>query len=179
MHHRTHYDVLGLSPTASADEIRRAWKTLIQVWHPDRFNGRIKSEAEETTKALNEAYTVLSDPASRSAYDREALARSRAHADESPRPTSADQRDGAEEPGRAKGGGPEETKPSDPEAVVPADLYVIYLLTAASFVDLPVIMAHFGEDNPATPVLGLLWIVTVILLIKFPKWVFGKDDRSE
>jgi curved DNA-binding protein CbpA len=69
---RTHYEVLGVAPTASADEIRRAWKTLIQVWHPDRFSGLLRTEAEKMTKAINDAYQVLSRPHSRVQYDREA-----------------------------------------------------------------------------------------------------------
>jgi hypothetical protein len=66
---RSHYDVLGLEPDATADDIRRAWKTLIQVWHPDRFAGRLREEAEEMSKAVNEAYRILADPAARWAYD--------------------------------------------------------------------------------------------------------------
>jgi hypothetical protein len=66
---RTHYEVLGLDPDATADDIRRAWKTLIQVWHPDRFAGHLRQEAEEMSKAVNEAYRVLSDPATRREYD--------------------------------------------------------------------------------------------------------------
>lgn len=74
---RTHYEVLGVRRDASADEIRRAWKTLIQVWHPDRFTGLLRAEAEEMTKAINDAYQVLSKPHSRAQHDAEFQARPR------------------------------------------------------------------------------------------------------
>jgi curved DNA-binding protein CbpA len=66
---RSHYDVLDLPPDAKADDIRRAWKTLIQVWHPDRFTGQLRSQAEDMTKVINAAYDVLGDPAKRAVYD--------------------------------------------------------------------------------------------------------------
>src|SRR6266508_87238 len=69
MNGRTHYDTLGLEPAATTEEIRHAWKTLIQVWHPDRFSGHLRAEAEEMTKAINEAYEELRHPARRNAYD--------------------------------------------------------------------------------------------------------------
>ena len=83
MNARTHYDVLGVTPDATTEDVRRAWRTLIQVWHPDRFTGKLRSEAEEMTKALNQAYAILSDEQSRGQYDSISRARKR------PTPTRA------------------------------------------------------------------------------------------
>jgi curved DNA-binding protein CbpA len=43
------YVLLGLSPYASRDDVTAAYRLLIQVWHPDRFEGqpRIRAQAEE------------------------------------------------------------------------------------------------------------------------------------
>jgi hypothetical protein len=68
---QTHYEVLGIDEHATSDQIRSAWKTLIQVWHPDRFKGEMRARAEEMTKAVNAAYTCLRDPSARWLYDQE------------------------------------------------------------------------------------------------------------
>jgi hypothetical protein len=53
--------VLGLVPGASAAQIRQAYLALVKKWHPDRFPGnqRLRLEAEEKLKTINEAYAVL------------------------------------------------------------------------------------------------------------------------
>lgn len=62
------YDVLGVSRTASADEIKRAYRTLARNHHPDVAPD--KAAAEHRFKEINEAYEVLSDPQKRAQYDR-------------------------------------------------------------------------------------------------------------
>jgi curved DNA-binding protein len=64
-----HYQLLGLDPLASLDEIKAAWRRLAKKHHPDRNQG--DEFAHSRFSALNEAYQVLSDPTRRSAYDRE------------------------------------------------------------------------------------------------------------
>ena len=55
------YRELELSPDASADQVREAWRDLAQVWHPDRFAGneRLQEKAQERLKRINEAYQAL------------------------------------------------------------------------------------------------------------------------
>lgn len=68
---RTHYDLLGLERIADAVDIKRAWKVHVQVWHPDRFSGEMREQAEQQTARINAAYHVLKSEATRAAYDRQ------------------------------------------------------------------------------------------------------------
>jgi molecular chaperone DnaJ len=65
----THYDVLGVAPSAAADEIREAYRRRAREHHPDRAASRSAVGGEVSMPAINEAYRVLSDPARRAVYD--------------------------------------------------------------------------------------------------------------
>lgn len=102
--HPTHYQTLGLSPTATAEQIRRAYREAIRQVHPDVIAGlkaqaaklgdtaehaRLEDQihtAEDRAKTLNTAYQVLSDTARRRAYD-QLLQRRARQAPPKPRPT--------------------------------------------------------------------------------------------
>jgi molecular chaperone DnaJ len=59
-----------VSPDASPDEIKKAFRKLAIVYHPDKCkDGDDKTEHEEKFKKINEAYSVLSDPEKRKRYD--------------------------------------------------------------------------------------------------------------
>ena len=62
-----YYDILGVSKTATADEIKKAYRTLAFKYHPDRNQGN--AEAEEKFKEISAAYDVLGDEAKRRQYD--------------------------------------------------------------------------------------------------------------
>jgi uncharacterized membrane protein YkvA (DUF1232 family) len=64
-----YYEMLGVDPKADPEEIKRAYYAKLKIWHPDRNADRLDA-AEEITKALNQAYGVLSDPEGRKQYDR-------------------------------------------------------------------------------------------------------------
>jgi curved DNA-binding protein len=64
---RNYYDILGVSKTASVDEIKRAYRKLARKYHPD-VNPSNK-EAEDRFKDIGEAYEVLSDTEKRKQYD--------------------------------------------------------------------------------------------------------------
>lgn len=63
---RDYYEVLGVSKTASEDEIKRAFRKLAKQYHPDLNK---EEGAEEKFKEIGEAYAILSDPQKRQQYD--------------------------------------------------------------------------------------------------------------
>jgi molecular chaperone DnaJ len=65
---RDYYEVLGVSRSASEQEIKSAYRKLALQYHPDRNPGN--QEAEEKFKEAAEAYSILSDAQKRASYDR-------------------------------------------------------------------------------------------------------------
>lgn len=65
---RDYYEVLGVSKSASEEEIKQAYRKLALKYHPDRNKGN--PEAEEKFKEATEAYEVLRDPKKRASYDK-------------------------------------------------------------------------------------------------------------
>lgn len=61
---KNYYDILGVSKSASADEIKRAYRKKAHEYHPDKGSGN-----EEKFKEVNEAYQVLSDTSKKQQYD--------------------------------------------------------------------------------------------------------------
>ncbi|MBW7906301.1 MAG: J domain-containing protein [Phycisphaerae bacterium] len=62
------YEILGVSRTASQDEVKRAYRRLAKAHHPDRNPG--SKVAEQRFKEIQAAYEVLGDPQRRAQYDR-------------------------------------------------------------------------------------------------------------
>src|SRR5438552_9505951 len=65
---RDPYETLGISKSASAEEITKAYRKLARQFHPDRNPG--DKEAEAKFKEVQNAYDILNDPAKRSNFDR-------------------------------------------------------------------------------------------------------------
>lgn len=76
------YNVLGVMPTATPDEIRAAYRRLARLYHPDLNSG---AEAEARMQVINQAYNTLSDPELRHQHD---LAIIRERQNGHPRPQS-------------------------------------------------------------------------------------------
>ncbi len=66
MEYKDYYKILGVPRTASADEIKRAYRKLAREFHPDKNKAK---GAEDRFKEANEANEVLSDPKKRQSYD--------------------------------------------------------------------------------------------------------------
>src|SRR4051794_4975004 len=64
---KDYYTVLGVPRTATADDIKKAFRKLARQYHPDV--AKDKKVAEEKFKEINEAHEVLSDPEKRRKYD--------------------------------------------------------------------------------------------------------------
>ena len=64
---RDYYEVLGLSKSASAQEIKKAYRKLALKYHPDKNEG--DTAAEDKFKEAAEAYEILSNPEKKGRYD--------------------------------------------------------------------------------------------------------------
>ena len=69
---KTHYELLGIEPTASPENIRASYLRAIAFYHPDRNKSK---DAIEMTQLLNEAYDTLKDPRKKNDYDSMLLTR--------------------------------------------------------------------------------------------------------
>ena len=83
MAEESYYELLQVTPTADLEIITAAYRALIRRHHPDR---NPSPTADATTKRLNEAWEILSDPVKRAKYDREFAAGSSSRPAPPPRP---------------------------------------------------------------------------------------------
>jgi hypothetical protein len=67
----TYYETLGITRDASPELIKHAHRSLVKVWHPDKFpeGSEAEAEASRRIREINAAYTVLSNARTRANYD--------------------------------------------------------------------------------------------------------------
>jgi curved DNA-binding protein CbpA len=83
------YATLGVAHSATRDEIRSAYRALVDRYHPDRHHGNpLENLANERMVAINQAYGVLSDPERRAAFDHRGSRSTRRAAPPAPRMSS-------------------------------------------------------------------------------------------
>ena len=65
------YEIFGLKPGASEEDVKSAYRDLVQVWHPDRFthNQSLQKKAEEKLKEINKAYEAVKTHIANSSMD--------------------------------------------------------------------------------------------------------------
>ena len=66
---KDYYEMLGVSKTATDEELKKAYRQLAKKYHPDSHEGQDKKGAEDKFKKISEAYSVLSDKQKRAQYD--------------------------------------------------------------------------------------------------------------
>ena len=65
---KDYYEILGVSPDASSDEIKKAYRSKMKEWHPDKHPDN-PTEAEEKSKEINEAFECLNNEENKKKYD--------------------------------------------------------------------------------------------------------------
>lgn len=144
----THYDILEVSPQASKEVIRAAYKSLMQRHHPDKLPAdTVPGEFDPANRAalIAQAYAVLSDPAQRASYD----ARLRHLADLSAPPgssTTAADRTASAIRGRRQPSGSRRSGPSRLTAWYPAVVIALIL----GFGGLYLKLSDNRSESPAT-----------------------------
>lgn len=101
-----YYKILGVAKGASAEIIKKSYRELARKNHPDKvaeLDPELQTLAARKMEAINEAYTVLSDPDKRKAYDNGTLRGSSTFKDKAEKPKPRSQRGSGSDGGRASG----------------------------------------------------------------------------
>jgi curved DNA-binding protein CbpA len=86
---KDYYKILEIQPDASLEVMNNAYRALVRKYHPDLYHTRLKAPMTAKMQEINEAYNILSIPASRAEYDRRYAAARAAHKNVTPSPPAA------------------------------------------------------------------------------------------
>lgn len=148
----THYDVLGVAPSADVAEIRDAYRRLAREHHPDRAVSSDRGGVDAEMSTINEAYRVLGDPTRRVVYD--AALRGAPASGRGPAP-----------PPPAAGSDPAPTMPTFPSHLGPARIpwrSVMFVATLA-IVGI-VVLAQFTEPGEPRGPDGIIQIGSCVTI---------------
>ena len=149
----THYEVLGVAPTAPTSEVRRAYVTLARQHHPDRDGGDA-----DAMRAINDAWATLRDPERRATYDRSLGRPSRASVATEARPATdlddllADLADDT---------------PIGGQVVLPRWFALLPVATFAASLGVLLIAVLFNAP-PALAVAAALFVLSVVMFLVAP-----------
>jgi curved DNA-binding protein CbpA len=152
----THYELLGVAPGASQDEIQRAYRQLARDHHPDTKAGASAAASEharEIMAAVNAAWTVLGDPARRRAYDEELARAARPGAE--PEAAGSD----AEEP--------DAWWDLDDEPTAPAGLGELLVLLPVALFALAVAAFAFSLMSQSGSLMALSMVLLLLATVTF------------
>jgi len=146
----THYDTLGIAPTSTTQEVRKAYLRRARALHPDRQLDRPPAEArmaEQAMQQVNVAWNVLSDPAKKAEYDsvlrpEAAPTVQRSSARQTPPKTTSGRRSGHS----AVGGRRIDDEPGDGSVSVWASIPVLLVLGLVLGI---LIVTAFANNEPA------------------------------
>lgn len=156
---KSHYDLLGAPSDATPTQLRRAYLKRARQLHPDQFGGRPQAErvkAERRMQDLNAAWTVLSDPESRRAYD---VAHRHAFRGTAPivsaRGDAWEPLDGLRDPVPKPPSAPKVANERDMEIRGPAKLLrpiplLVLFVGLAAVIAVASLVAGSGDDEPST-----------------------------
>ncbi len=147
----THYDILGVAPSADVVEIRDAYRRLAREHHPDRAASNDRAGVDADMPTINEAYRVLSDPARRAVYD--ATSRGAPASERGPAAP------------RAAGSDPVPTMPTFPSHLGPARIpWRSVMFVAALAIVGVVVLAQFTEPGEPRGPDGIIQIGSCVTI---------------
>lgn len=116
------FETLELKPGASSEDIKMAYHRLAKQWHPDRFEGQEKANAETRFREISEAFAVLRDPGNRQQWEEQIASAVPVAVPDPPKPNVAERtaEDWFEE-------GKKEAESGDPERALGLVQYAIRL----------------------------------------------------
>jgi hypothetical protein len=157
------YKILGVSPSASADAVKSAYRELVKKYHPDLFHSSAeKTAATDKLRQINEAYAVLGDAERRREYDERRVRDAAAAGAVSIRTAAASRR--------------RRPKPPDPKPDKRAG-YSVYAKLAGSILAVMIVAflvnAVWDEPKPAT-----VWVLFEKTVLEPPRSAAGRKARE-
>jgi curved DNA-binding protein CbpA len=161
MAERNPYEVLGLDPTASSEDIHGAYRRLAKRWHPDLNAG--DEAAAQRFKEISAAYQLLSQPLARERFDR--------GGGEAP--------DSSSDPGYGRffdGGAEADSRMRRPMAMATLALLIIF---AFGYFAESGLMASWDDDSRlnSLAVLALLGFSTTMLMAGTIRWILDRAEK--